>query len=69
MAGFRRSGRVSKRMDVLARIKAYKLDDADKIEMDGIVFYQVELEDPGKKEIALVFDQEGREQNNISYWD
>ncbi len=44
--------------------KAYKLDDADKIEMDGKVFYQVEL-DGSADDRKVLFTAEGKVQENV----
>ena len=38
----------------------YKIDDAEKIEKDGITYYQVELEGKGKKEVELIFSADGK---------
>jgi len=43
--------------------KAYKLDDADKIEMDGKVFYQVEL-DGTTDDKKVLFTADGKVQEN-----
>ena len=43
--------------------KAYKLDDADKIEMDGKVFYQVEL-DGTADDRKVLFSADGKVQEN-----
>jgi len=43
--------------------KAYKLDDADKIEMDGKVFYQVEL-DGTTNDRKVLFSADGKIQEN-----
>jgi len=43
--------------------KAYKLDDADKIEMDGKVFYQVEL-DGTADDRKVLFSADGKIQEN-----
>ena len=43
--------------------KVYKLDDADKIEMDGKVFYQVEL-DVTAEDRKVLFSADGKIQEN-----
>jgi uncharacterized membrane protein YkoI len=43
--------------------KAYKLDDADKIEMDGKIFYQVEL-DGASDDRKILFSADGKVQEN-----
>ena len=43
--------------------KDYKIDDADKIEADGKVFYQVDLESP-QGERKLLFTADGQLQEN-----
>ena len=47
---------------------AYTLDDMDKIEKEGEVFYQVELE-KGIREQHLVFGVNGQENTQLPYWD
>jgi uncharacterized membrane protein YkoI len=41
----------------------YKLDDADKIEMDGKVFYEVDLDGPSDKR-ELLLTEDGQVQKN-----
>lgn len=43
--------------------KSYKLDDADKIEMDGKVFYQLEL-DGTTEDRKVLFTADGKVQEN-----
>jgi hypothetical protein len=43
--------------------KAYKLDDADKVEMDGKIFYQVEL-DGAAEDRKVLFTADGKIQEN-----
>ena len=45
----------------------YKIDDAGKIEKDGITYYQVELEGKGKKDLELVFSAEGKIATLMNY--
>jgi len=47
----------------------YTLDDIEKIDKDGTIYYQVELKAKGKKELNLVFSTDGKEEKNIAYWD
>ena len=51
------------------KYKDYSIDDIEKIESSSAIYYQVELKGKGKKKLNLVFSEEGREENNISYWD
>jgi hypothetical protein len=46
----------------------FEIDDAEKLEQDGQVYYQVELE-KGFRERQLVFGFDGRQAVNVSYWD
>jgi len=46
----------------------YKIDDAEKIEKDGITYYQVELEGKGKKDIKLNFTADGKLAPEMSYF-
>ena len=45
----------------------YKIDDAEKIEKDGITYYGVELEGKGKKDLELVFSADGKIATQINY--
>jgi len=45
----------------------YEIDDAEKIEKDGITYYQVELEGKGKKDVELVFSTDGKLATQINY--
>ena len=38
----------------------YKIDDAEKIEKDGVTWYEVELEGKGKKDLKLNFSADGK---------
>jgi|SRR5688572_576399 uncharacterized membrane protein YkoI len=48
---------------ISTEFKAYKLDDADKIEMDGKVFYQVEL-DGTSDDRKVLFTADGKVEEN-----
>jgi uncharacterized membrane protein YkoI len=37
----------------------YTIDDAEKLEKDGVIYYQVELEATGKKDVKIVFNPDG----------
>lgn len=45
----------------------YKIDDAEKVEKEGIIYYQVELEGKGKKELELVFSADGQLVTEMNY--
>lgn len=45
----------------------YKIDDAEKVEKDGIIYYQVELEAKGRKDLELVFSADGKLSTQINY--
>jgi hypothetical protein len=45
----------------------YKIDDAEKLEKDGVVYYQVELEAKSKKDMQLVFTTDGKIAEQITY--
>lgn len=49
---------------IATEFKAYKLDDADKIEMDGKVFYQVEL-DGTSDDRKILFTADGKVEENV----
>ena len=48
---------------IASEFKAYKLDDADKIDMDGKIFYQVEL-DGTTDDRKVLFSEDGKVQEN-----
>ena len=45
----------------------YDIDDAEKMEKDGMTYYQVELDAKGKKDKKLVYTTDGDLAQNISY--
>ena len=45
----------------------YKIDDAEKVEKDGVTYYQVELEGKGKKDLELIFSADGKLATQMSY--
>ncbi len=45
----------------------YEIDDADKLEKDGTIYYQVELDAKGKKDKQLVYTTDGKPAQNITY--
>ena len=51
-----------------SQYKEYTIDDIEMLEKNGMMFYQVELEGPGK-DLNLVFSANGKEDKTIAYWD
>lgn len=47
----------------------YLIDDAEKLAIGNKNFYQFELEGSGKKDLNLVFTEEGTVKNEIKHWD
>jgi hypothetical protein len=47
----------------------YKIDDAEIIERDTMIYYQAELESNGKKDLKLVFFNDGRLATKLKYVD
>jgi uncharacterized membrane protein YkoI len=45
----------------------YEIDDADKLEKDGTIYYQVELDAKGKKNKQLVYTVDGKPAQHINY--
>jgi uncharacterized membrane protein YkoI len=45
----------------------YTIDDTEKLEKDGLVYYQVELEAKGKKDRKLVFTADGKTTQQVQY--
>jgi len=54
---------------IKSQYKDYTIDDVEKIEKDGVIYYQVELKGKNKKEVNLVLLPDGTEEKKISYWD
>ena len=52
---------------ISAQYVGYKIDDAEKIEKDGVTYYQVELEGKGKKDLELVFTADGKMATLMNY--
>ncbi|KAA5541684.1 hypothetical protein [Adhaeribacter rhizoryzae] len=46
----------------------YKVDDAEKIQKDGKIFFQVQLE-KNNQELKKVFAEDGQATTAITYWD
>lgn len=49
--------------------KDYSVDDAERLDRGGVVYYQVELEGRGKKDLKKIFTAAGAEENSVAYWD
>jgi biopolymer transport protein ExbD len=47
----------------------YSIDDVDKIQKDGLVFYQVDLDARKEKDVKLVFIPDGTIAESQAYWD
>ena len=45
----------------------YKIDDVERVEKDGITYYQVELKGKGKKDLELVFSADGKLATKMNY--
>ncbi len=54
---------------VAQQYNSYKIDDAEKVEKEGAVYYQVELDKRWKKDVQLVFNAEGTLQQNGAFWE
>lgn len=49
--------------------KDYTIDEVDRIEKAGVIYYQVELDGKGSpKDLELVFDSNGKPAAGIDYW-
>lgn len=49
--------------------KNYVIDDIEKVEKNGMVYYQIELNSRGKRDLNLVFNPDGKQAPGIAYWD
>lgn len=49
--------------------KDYRIDDVDRIEKAGTVYYQVELDRKRKPDVKRVFTADGQEEKTLAYWD
>lgn len=47
----------------------FTIDDAEKLDIKGISYYQVELQKQGSKDLKLVFTADGQPANGVEYWD
>src|SRR5690606_14144625 len=47
--------------------KDYRIDDAERLEKDGVTFYQVEL-DGEPQDQKLIFTKDGKVDNSETYW-
>ena len=47
-----------------AEYAGYKIDEAEKVEKNNIIYYQVKLESKQKKDLRLIFSADGRPQIN-----
>ena len=54
---------------ITSQYKDLAIDEVEKIEQGGTVYYQVELEAKGKKDVKVVFDGNGTLQKDVKYWD
>ena len=45
----------------------YKIDEAEKVVKDGVIYYQVELEGKGKRDLELVFTADGKPAPPMNY--
>ena len=57
------------RMIINDQYKGYSLDEAEKVEKANVIYYQVELQSKGKKDVQMVFSAEGILTNDIAYLD
>ena len=54
---------------ITALYKDYMIDEVEKVTKNGTVYYQVELEAKGKKDVNTVFNSSGKEEKSMKYWD
>lgn len=45
----------------------YKIDEVEKIEKDGITYYEIELDGKGKNDLELVFSADGKLVTDLNY--
>ena len=54
---------------ISSQYRDFTIEDAEKVEVNGTTYYQVELDAPrGKKDVQLVFDAAGTAAKN-AFWD
>ncbi|GAB3826308.1 PepSY-like domain-containing protein [Pontibacter rugosus] len=56
------------KMSISQNYAAYRIDDAEVVEKDGTLFYQVDLE-KNNTEQKVVLAADGQVQNKMTYWD
>lgn len=54
---------------ITALYKDYMIDEVEKVTKNGVVYYQVELEAKGKKDVNVVFNSNGKQEKSMTYWD
>ena len=54
---------------ITALYKDYMVDEVEKVTKNGVVYYQVELEARGKKDVNTVFNAAGKEEKSMPYWE
>ena len=47
----------------------YTVDEAERMEKNGVTYYQLELEAKGKKDLELVMTEDGKEAQAVAFWD
>lgn len=45
----------------------YKIDDVEKIDKEGVLYYEIELDGKGKKDLELVFAADGKLFTELNY--
>jgi hypothetical protein len=49
--------------------KDHTIDDAERVEVEGAVYYQFDMEGNGTRDLKLVFTEAGTVENNRKYWE
>ena len=52
---------------ILNKYGGYKIDEVEKIEKDGVAYYEVELDGNGKKDLELIFSADGELVTGMDY--
>lgn len=49
--------------------KMYRMNEVEKLEVNGNIYYQLELSEKGLKDLQLVFTADGKKEETIPFWD
>lgn len=54
---------------IAARYQKFSIEDVEKVESEGMVYFQVELKQTKGRDLHVVLNINGQEDRSIKYWD